>query len=126
MQTDAGRATEDITAEFKAWLPWLDFGALHAGMLERRRSSGRWNLRFDLAAIRAALDSDKFTVEGVAGTLTGVSARDKAQRLAGAIVDQLFGKLYRKRESARSRYQFADAGTSLPKSYRKERKRAAQ
>ena len=126
VQTDAGRATEDITAEFKAWLPWLDFGALHAGMVERRRSSGRWNLRFDLAAIRAALDSDAFTVEGVAGTLAGVSARDKAQRLAGAIVDQLFGKLYRKRESARSRYQFADAGTSLPKSYRKERKRAAQ
>ena len=125
VQADAGRTTDDITAEFKAWLAWLDFDALNAAMVERRRLSGRWNLRFDMAAIRAALDSDKYTVEGVPGTLAGVAARDKSQRLAGAIVDQMFGKLYRKRESARSRYRFADVGNSLPEKYRKEKKRAS-
>ncbi|MBS0215400.1 MAG: DEAD/DEAH box helicase family protein [Proteobacteria bacterium] len=123
VKADAGRVADDITPEFKNWLPWLDFDALNATLIERRCLSGRWNLRFDLVAIRAALQSDKYTVEGVPGSLTGIAARDKAQRLAAAIIDQLFGKLYRKRESARSRYLVTNASDSLPKMYRKEKKR---
>ncbi len=119
-----GKAADEITAEFRAWLPWLDIEAVHTVMVERRRLSGRWNLRFNREAILAALSGDKYVVEGVSGTLTGVTARDKAQRLAVAIVDQLFGKLYRKRESAKSRYYFAELGPSLPSNYRKEKKRA--
>ena len=97
---------------------------MHAALVARRRLTGRWNLRFNRAAILAALISDKYMVEGVNGTLAGVAAREKAQRLAVAIVDQLFGKLYRKRESAKSRYHFSDIGPSLPRNYRKEKKRA--
>lgn len=123
LQGDAGRATDDITAEFKAWRPWLDMEALHRALVERRGVSGRWNLRFDRAALHAALDSDKYVVEGVAGTLSGVASRDKAQRLAVSVVDQLLAKLYRKRENARSRYSLTQAATTLPTTYRKERKR---
>jgi hypothetical protein len=125
VQAAIGRAADEITAEFKAWLPWLDVDAIHALLLERRRLSGRWNMRFDRAAIVAALHSEKYKVEGVHGTLAGVAARDKAQRLALSIVDQLLSKLYRKRESQKSRYQLADVGPSLPLHYRKEKKRAA-
>lgn len=125
LQTEAERAAQDITQEFKAWRPWLDMEALHRALVERRSLAGRWNLRFDRAAIDAALASDKYVVEGVAGTLTGTAARDKAQRLAVSVVDQLLGKLYRKRENARSRYAFAQAGETLPKSYRKEKKRGS-
>ncbi|PJK00573.1 hypothetical protein CO641_00880 [Lysobacteraceae bacterium NML91-0213] len=125
LQTEAERAAQDITQEFRAWRPWLDMEALHRALVERRSLAGRWNLRFDRAAIDAALASDKYVVEGVAGTLTGTAARDKAQRLAVSVVDQLLAKLYRKRESARSRYAFAQVGETLPKSYRKERKRGA-
>lgn len=125
LQTEVGRAAQDITHEFKAWLPWLDMEALYRALVERRSLAGRWNLRFDRAAINAALDSDKYVVEGVVGTLTGTAARDKAQRLAVSVVDQLLAKLYRKRENARSRYAFVQAGDTLPKSYRKEKKRGA-
>ena len=82
-------------------------------------------LRFDRAALDAALASDKYVVEGVAGTLAGTAARDKAQRLAVSVVDQLLAKLYRKRENACSRYAFAQAGETLPQTYRKEKKRDA-
>lgn len=123
VQSAAGRAADDISSEFKAWLPWLDLDAVHAALLDRRRLLGRWNLRFDRAGIRAALESDKYWVEGVAGTLVGTNARDKAQRLAVSIVDQLLGKLYRKRESAKSRYRMTDVGDSMPRNYRKESKR---
>ncbi len=125
LQTEAERAAQDITHEFKAWRPWLDMEALHRALVERRSLAGRWNLRFDRAALDAALASDKYVVEGVAGTLTGTAARDKAQRLAVSVVDQLLAKLYRKRENARSRYAFTQVGETLPKSYRKEKKRGA-
>src|SRR5690606_21964808 len=111
------------TAEFKAWRPWLDMGALHGALVERRSLTGRWNLRFDRAALDAALASDKYVVDGVAGTLAGTAARDKAQRLAVSVVDQLLAKLYRKSENACSRYAFAQAGETLPQTYRKEKKR---
>lgn len=92
---------------------------VHTALLDRRRLLGRWRLRFDRAGIRAALESDKYWVEGVAGTLVGTNARDKAQRLAVSIVDQLLGKLYRKRESAKSRYRMTDVGDSMPRNYRR-------
>ena len=123
VKATAGRAADDITGEFRSWLPWLDSDAIHAALVERRRLTGRWNLRFNRAAITAALESDKYSVVGVAGTLMSANARDKAQRLAISIVDQLFGKLYRKREGAKSGYRFVDVGASLPRNYRKERKR---
>ena len=125
LEAETGRAAEDITAEFKAWRPWLDMEALHRALVERRSLTGRWNLRFDRAALDAALASDKYVVEGVAGTLAGTAARDKAQRLAVSVVDQLLAKLYRKRENACSRYAFAHAGDTLPQTYRKEKKRGA-
>ena len=124
IEVGGGKTADDITGEFKAWLAWLDIEAVHAALVERRRLSGRWNLRFNREAILAALSSDKYEVEGVSGTLAGVAARDKAQRLAVAIVDQLLGKLYRKRESAKSRYHFAEVGPSLPRNYRKEKRHA--
>jgi len=123
VQNNAGRAAEDITAEFKAWGPWLDVEAIHRALLERRSLSGRWNLRFDRGALHAALASDKYVIEGIAGTLIGATARDKAQRLAVSVVDQLLVKLYRKRENAKNRYALAQVASTLPKTYRKERKR---
>lgn len=118
------RIAQDITAQFKQWLPWLDDAAMHAELVERRTSAKRWNLRFDHAAIRAALASDKYVVEGVPAALAGLAARDRAQRLAVGIVDQLFGKLYRKREARANRYVLAPARASVPDKYQKERRRA--
>lgn len=118
------RVAQDITPQFKCWLPWLDYAAIHAELVERRRMAGRWNLRFDHAAIRAAVASDKYTIEGMPEALSGAAARDRAQRLAVGIVDQLFGKLYRKREARANRYALSPAKDYLPPNYHKERRRA--
>jgi hypothetical protein len=56
--------------------------------------------------------------------LSGTPARDRAQRLAVGIVDQLFGKLYRKREARANRYALSSAKDYLPAKYNKERRRA--
>jgi hypothetical protein len=124
VQSTSQRVAQDITANFKRWLPWLDLAAIHAELVERRRLAARWNLRFDHAAVRAALESGKYVVEGMPAALTGAAARDRAQRLAVGIVDQLFGKLYRKREARASAWSLAPASEHLPAKYRKERRNA--
>lgn len=124
IDSNAQRVAQDITGQFKRWLPWLDYAAIHAELVERRRMAAHWNLRFDHAAIRAALASDKYTIEGMPEALAGVAARDRAQRLAVGIVDQLFGKLYRKREARANRYALSPAKDFLPTNYHKERRRA--
>lgn len=118
------RVAQDLTTQFKRWLPWLDYAAIHAELVERRHMAARWNLRFDHAAICAALASDKYTIEGMPEALSGTPARDRAQRLAVGIVDQLFGKLYRKREARANRYALSPAKDHLPAKYHKERRRA--
>lgn len=123
--TATQRVAQDITAKFKGWLPWLDYASIHAELVSRRQQTQRWNLRFDHAAIRAALASSKYAIEGMPEALSGATARDRAQRLAIGIVDQLFGKLYRKREARANRYMLAHAKDHLPAKYRREKRRAS-
>jgi hypothetical protein len=100
LMANAGLLGEDITAGFKRWLPLLDREAVYRDLLEWRRARGYWNFRFDRAAIAAALRSDQYHIQGLPDTLAVRHADDLArlQRLATAIVRQLFERTYRQQQ----------------------------
>jgi hypothetical protein len=97
---NTGLLGEDITAGFKRWLPLLDREAVYRDLLEWRRARGYWNFRFDRAAIVAALRSDRYVIQGLPDTLVVRHADDidRLQRLATAIIRQLFERTYRQQQ----------------------------
>ncbi len=123
VETQQGRAGQDITSEFRRWAPILDQDAVYRDLVEWRYSQRRWNLAFDRAAIAAALASDRYQVLGLPGML---AARDPAdlsrlQRLATLLVRRLLEAAYRKRENRLCRYALIPAKDSgIPDRYFKE------
>jgi hypothetical protein len=80
----------------------LNLGTIHllSAKSEVWRARGYWNFRFDRAAIAAALRSDQYHIQGLPDTLAVRHADDLArlQRLATAIVRQLFERTYRQQQ----------------------------
>jgi hypothetical protein len=118
-----GKLGQDITDEFRRWLPLVDRNALFCELIELRRSQRWWNLSFDRAAIDAALGSNKFRVVGLEGMLRVQQAADlqRLQRLAFSVVRRLLEAAYRKQAGRHSRYALAaDIQGGVPAQYFKE------
>lgn len=120
--TDGNMGT-DITPIFKAQVALLDVDAIYQQLLEYRRLRQRWNLTFDKLAIHAALQSDKYTLEGIPDVfrLRSVEDLQRLQRIAVTLVQRMFEAAYRRRETYYSRFALVTAEQSgLPQKYQKE------
>ena len=118
-----GTLGQDITDEFRRWLPLVDRDALLRELIEWRRSQRWWNLSFDRAAVDAALACGKFRVTGLHDMLRVQQAVDlqRLQRLAFTVVRRLLEAAYRKQVSRHSRYALAaDIQGGVPEQYFKE------
>lgn len=113
----------DLTARFQQQLFLLDRDGLWRDLVEFKRLRRWWNVRFDRAAIDAALSSSRYRIVGLpaALTITGEADVQRLNRLAATLLRHLFENAYRKQESRHSRYALTDAASSgIPAMYRKE------
>jgi len=115
-----GIVGQDITPEFKQWIPLLDRDAVYREMVEWKRLQRWWNFAFDRHAIDSALASEKYEILGVPGVLNVREAADltRLNRLAATVVRRLFEGAYRKQENRKSRYAIIPAHESgIPDQY---------
>lgn len=123
LDTERGKAGQNLTEAFKARLAAVDEDAVYRDMVSFRRQQRWWNLAFDRGAIRAALRSDRYDIFGLPSVLELRSGADLARlhRIAVTLVRRLFESAYRKQEAGGCRYDRIRAEESyIPKKYYKE------
>jgi len=124
VKSEKGTMGRDITKEFKDKLDYLDEDIVYLQMVVMKQQKGWWNFSFDSAAIKTALDSNRYELWGMPSSLLIRRDSDliRLNRTAATIVRRLFESAYRRAENQHSRYSMIDAKDSgIPKNYRKER-----
>jgi hypothetical protein len=123
LDTDRGKAGQDLTKAFKVRLAAVNEDAIYREMVNFKRQQRWWNFAFDRSAIRAALHSDRYEIFGLPSVLELRSGADLARlhRIAATLVRRLFEKAYKKQESSGCRYGLIRVEESgIPKKYHKE------
>jgi hypothetical protein len=82
----------DLTARFQQHLALLDRDELWRDLVAFKRLRRWWNVRFDQAAIDAALTSSRYRMVGLpaALTITGAADVERLNRLAATLLRRLF------------------------------------
>jgi hypothetical protein len=100
---------EDLKDRFIALLPYLDFDEIAARLLEFRAANGWWNLSFDRAGLREALERGQYELEGSPRLVTLTARADlrRLETIAVTLLQRLLRSAWRRRQAGRIRYHIA-------------------
>lgn len=115
----------DLTQTFRqTCAPLVDLDRLYLDLTAWRRQQGLWNLSFDKAALAAALQSDRYEIEGLPETLeiTDATALAQVQDMAVSICRALLQGLHQKARGRHGTAALVNSGCGVqPEIYYKER-----
>lgn len=100
---------ENLRERFLALLPYLNFDAIAARILEFRVTNGWWNLSFNDAGLREGLQHGNYLLEGSPRMMT-VTGRDDLRRLetiAVTLLQRLLRSAWRRRQAKQVCYRIA-------------------
>ena len=103
----AGYVGQPLAKDFKKRVDWLDMDALYCDLVEWRRAKRWWQLRFDMAAIKHALENGLYEIVGPPEILQIKTQSDltRLNRIAASVLRGMFEKAYRAEEKRHSRYE---------------------
>lgn len=106
-ESDIQSWSTDIKQDFLACVGYLNFDRILREMLIFRASNGWWNVRFDHAGLREALQNGRYTLEGTVDTLQ-LQSRNDLQRIEGiaiTVLQRMLRSAYRRAEAKQVAYK---------------------